>query len=879
MTIVSLENSDWFIAKSILAQGRKYDTMRKQQKKQVSEQLSTLYEACCELPKHSGQTFIDLCAEIQEFVSGIFNFVESTAGEGTVTADLLGQLYEMLFKATQYEATTEQLIDLVKKIDESLYDLKIDKIEIAFFCYKASMSDCLSSIYFAAKEDQHCDAYFIPIPYFDRKGDGSIGEMHLEAEGCYSDKFDLTDWRTYNIEEHLPDVVFFMAPYDQHNFVTSVHPDFYSKRLKQYCGLLCLSPYFVSNENADFVKSGGETLCATTGALNADYIFVQSEKVKKAWINAINKVEYENNSKGAFGDLENKIRALGSPKFDAVLDTRNEFYPRVEEWVKLINGRKVVFYNTTVSGILRGGEQYVKKIHSVIETFKNQNDVVLLWRPHPLMEQTFNSVRPELAAEWREIVAEYKHEADVFNNEKLEIKSNFIFDDTSFFHQAMAMSDIYFGDISSSLVTLYQATGKPIMIQNIGDTTLPIAAESIYADEKSFWFAAYHYNSLFRVNRETWKVEWLGTFSDEDFYKNRLYPSVAECNGKLYFAPLSAKEIAEYDLQKKIFRKINFDLSDDSIHAAYDAAKFIRVVSINQYVFFIPYFHPAILIYNTETDLLTACTDWVDLIERKRTNKDIGYFIDYEIHGTKLVLPCACASIVLVFDSETHTTEAYEMPGNKTGIQLTSVCTNGETFYFTMADGTILIRELLSQTEEIKKIDKLPIDHGNIAFYPIKYYDNKVWIFPLFAEKALILDIKTDTVSVLEELSDEIKYDSGNQLILFATLINDCFYIMTGRSYQFLEYNPKTNEKHEKVLTISKEDENKIRKLASKELLQRMESREADDRIYEDGVFSLPVVLDCIHNTDSYKINKQITVANTNAGESIYYYVKKLVLP
>lgn len=382
--------------------------MRKHHKKQVSEQISTLREACNELQKLSGQTFLNLCADIQEFVSGIFDFIETVAGEETEAAVLLNQFYEMLFKAAQGEVITEQLIRFIDRIENSLDKLQINKIEIAFFCYKASMSDCLSSIYFSAKEDPACDAYFIPVPYFDRTAEGGFGQMHLEAEGYYSDEFELTDWQTYRIEERLPDVVFFMAPYDQYNFATSVHPDFYSKRLKQYCGLLCFSPYFVSDENVDFVKSGNEELCATVGAIYADYIFVQSEKVKEAWIAAIHKIECENGSKGAFGDLKKKIVALGSPKFDVVLNTKRENCSMPTELMRRINGRKVVFYNTTVSGILKDGEQYLKKIRAVIDVFRDRDDVVLWWRPHPLMEQTCDSMRPELAAEWREIIKQYK---------------------------------------------------------------------------------------------------------------------------------------------------------------------------------------------------------------------------------------------------------------------------------------------------------------------------------------------------------------------------------------------------------------------------------------------------------------------------------------
>lgn len=53
------------------------------------------------------------------------------------------------------------------------------------------MSDSLESIYLAAKADPHCDAYFIPIPYFDRNQDGSLGKIHYEAEGFYQSNMNL----------------------------------------------------------------------------------------------------------------------------------------------------------------------------------------------------------------------------------------------------------------------------------------------------------------------------------------------------------------------------------------------------------------------------------------------------------------------------------------------------------------------------------------------------------------------------------------------------------------------------------------------------------------------------------------------------------------
>lgn len=427
--------------------------MRKIEKKRILKLVKTLYEACEELEKQRGQVFINLCADIQEFAADVFDYVGDTIGTDSELSGLLKEFYKMLFAAAQGEATAEQLQRMAYKMETVVTELKADKIEIAFFCYKASMSDSFESIYFAAKEDPACDPYFIPIPYFDRNTDGSLGQMHLEGDGWYPSQYELADWRNYNVEARHPDIAFIMNPYDDWNYVTSVHPDFYSARLKKSCGILCYVPYFVCRNNVDFAANGNEAMCFSNGVIHADYVFVQSEWVKQAYINAIRKVEAQG-CKGMIHNLNDKLVALGSPKFDKVINTKREGCPLPDEWSRLIGNKKVVFYNTTVAVLFRYNEQCLEKIRSVLLTFKGRTDVVLWWRPHPLMEQSISSMRPQLAGRYHQMVEEYK-------------SSGFgIYDDSPDLYRAIAWSDGYYGD-RSSLTWLYVATGKPILISAI----------------------------------------------------------------------------------------------------------------------------------------------------------------------------------------------------------------------------------------------------------------------------------------------------------------------------------------------------------------------------------------------------------------------------
>lgn len=89
------------------------------------------------------------------------------------------------------------------------------------------MWDSLESVYLAAKEDESCDAYCVPILYFDRNADGTLGEMHYEGND-YPANIEITDWETYDFEAKRPDVVYIHNPYDEANRVTCVHPRFFS---------------------------------------------------------------------------------------------------------------------------------------------------------------------------------------------------------------------------------------------------------------------------------------------------------------------------------------------------------------------------------------------------------------------------------------------------------------------------------------------------------------------------------------------------------------------------------------------------------------------------------------------------------------------------
>ena len=70
-----------------------------------------------------------------------------------------------------------------------------------------------------------------------------------------------------------------------------------------------------------------------------------------------------------------------------------------------------MFYNTGLGALLQHNEKMLEKMRRVFAVFKeHEDDIALLWRPHPLIPATIKSMRPRLLPEYEAILKEYQSE-------------------------------------------------------------------------------------------------------------------------------------------------------------------------------------------------------------------------------------------------------------------------------------------------------------------------------------------------------------------------------------------------------------------------------------------------------------------------------------
>lgn len=415
--------------------------------------------------KHVNEEGIQLLlSECQETAITMGSELEMLYGEGTETVHKLEDYCETLYQMTQVLRNSEkrrivlqELQGQIKQTRKLISEQIPDRREVVFLPYKASMWDSLESVWMVAKKDEDCDVYVVPIPYYDRNPDGTFSKYHYEGDEM-PDYVPVTHYENYDIQKRWPDIVFIHNPYDQYNYVTSVDPRFYSSELKKRTDMLVYIPYFILNEIDPDNQQAVEEMahfCTVSGVLNADKVIVQSEDMRQVYINVLTK-ECGEQTKVHW---ENTILGIGSPKLDKVQGTKRDGLEIPQDWMKIIQKpdgewKKIVLYNTSVSALLKHQKRMLEKMKLVFNVFfENREAVALLWRPHPLIEATISSMRPQLWTEYQKLVEKYRTEGWG------------IYDDSPELERAIALCDAYYGD-SSSLVQLCQNVKKPVMIQN-----------------------------------------------------------------------------------------------------------------------------------------------------------------------------------------------------------------------------------------------------------------------------------------------------------------------------------------------------------------------------------------------------------------------------
>ncbi len=722
--------------------------MRKAQKKQAEEFIELLYQAQSEIKKAIEKQNIMLAMEIliqcQEGAIKLGELIETTEGEGFPTIPLLEQYCELAYQiyreiaGNQEESDPEiqnnfhasdasdksnfdmeeewkKLDDYVRKIQDSvIHEIKV-RFEIVFLPYKASMWDSLESVWMAANADPNCDAYVLPIPYYDRHADGSFGKYHYEGKE-FPSGVPITYYEEYSLEIRKPDAIFIHNPYDDGNTVTSVDPRFYSSELRNFTDCLVYIPYYATTGG----MSEGQKQCMAYDTV--DYIIIQAQKFRKFFDPNL---------------PEDKLVPLGSPKFDRTIRMCKEPPKPPKEWREKIKGKKVYFYNTSIGGMLTNTAAFLKKMEYVFHCFQGRQDSCLLWRPHPLLESTFSSLRP--------------YQKPIFDELKNDFLSNQIgiYDTTPDITAAIALSDAYIGDTGSSVPSLFGMAGKPLFLLDNNITEKPKGEDwrgktiqGFYQNGNDRWMVTYG-DKLFYSPDNSYHYQYCCDLSN--YSGGYYYSEVISIQGKNYVCPTNAQDIlvvSEKGVEKRI-----------PLHPYIEQKRaFCGAISEKDYLFLIPDNYPAVVRYNTRNGEIRYFDENISVFQDiVNGEKRIGGFC---IHRDFLFLSSPSQNYVLAI---------HVVSGEQQVLGIQTESTGGGM-------------RLLSDGEEIWR---LPFVGSTVLRWDP--YTGKVWEYSHMPEG-------------LQGENTFLGYSSMEKLFSYAAFYKDCVYLSPCWANMFVKIHKKTGE-------------------------------------------------------------------------------------
>ena len=318
-------------------------------------------------------------------------------------------------------------MNVSEKIFKFLQDDLGEHIKLLLIPYKRDMWDCLEGIYNIANNTEGCTAMVCPIPYTFRGTAEQQLKWFMDDWSCIESRFRVEYQKKPKKGEY--DAILFHNPYDNANYVTSVHPAYYTDRLVGLSKRLCLVPYGIGNT----------VFLITSGVLNADYVFVENE----ALVNDFKKQMQEQGASQEEAEyIAKKLIVTGTPKCDLNLNQ-----PVPDEWIQRINGKKVVLIATSLTAFLDDPATEMLNVNNVISEYSKKDDYVVIWREHPLMKPTILAMRPMYASAYAKFQRNFV-EQDLG-----------IFDKTNDYRIAFKVADVLYSD-PSSLITIWQQTGK-----------------------------------------------------------------------------------------------------------------------------------------------------------------------------------------------------------------------------------------------------------------------------------------------------------------------------------------------------------------------------------------------------------------------------------
>ena len=337
------------------------------------------------------------------------------------------------------------------RIDKEKKDYK-DKKMVVFMPFKAKYWNMMAGLWKEYERSGEYTLIAIPAPYYYKNIDGPVEKFNDDKQ--YPEYVKIVSPENFDFDNEYVEKIIIQNPYDSYNATTTVHPQFYAKKLAMCTKELIYIPYFETEEiNPSDMRAyvSMDSYVTMPGVVYSDKVIVQSEGIKELYVKKLS--EY-------FGEETRDIwntKIIGNGKHYIEMENSDSKYDDIpEKWkgyIKKSDGsyKKVILYFICTNDVLENGHRVFDKIKRSMDTFLEYEDsVVPLMMFESNIDEILQMENPELLEDYNEIKMNFTQY--IVNENELD--------------KAMNLCDAFYGDAGSE-AQLCRNSGKPVMIQNV----------------------------------------------------------------------------------------------------------------------------------------------------------------------------------------------------------------------------------------------------------------------------------------------------------------------------------------------------------------------------------------------------------------------------
>ena len=190
------------------------------------------------------------------------------------------------------------------------------------------------------------------------------------------------------------------------------------------------------------------------------------------------------------------------------------------------------------------------------------------------------------------------------------------------------------------------------------------------------WFVAGNYNGLYELSLPDGKVDYLGSFPEENIFASRLYERLFFYSDLLIAVPSFANSIGIYDLKTGLFEKV--ELPKTRLLYRSDS-KFRSACMFKGKIYMFPGYYPYIVEFDIESRKVKVYEEWYDeyLKYGGRKNNRLEFFVDIVVINHHAYLVSAQHNIIFRFDLKSGKFEFYKVGWGS----LTNLAYDGSDFW------------------------------------------------------------------------------------------------------------------------------------------------------------------------------------------------------